>query len=279
MPISINAREHQSYTNVTSNIKGGLLHAATREEIKELRRQGIKVDEDNKPVPKNTQLPAPQGNDPPPGTWEKPAYCPRQANTNFSDQKGRFVNHRWDAIANYDNLDLFWMCFPEDWIIEVLTPMTNKELSKKMDLQEFYVFLGCIFFMACYEGIPDHDLWWLLKPIDMFERAPFRLNAYMMGTQFNKIQASLQYTNKEAPLFFLDQFHKMRQMIDAFNNHYSKGYKPSWPSCINESMNTWLNNFCPGFMTLPCKPHPFRNEYHTIPDRDNGKSIMWSQNC
>jgi hypothetical protein len=96
------------------------------------------------------------------------------------------------------------MCFPEEWIIDVLIPMTNKELSKKMDLQELYVFLGCIFFMTCYEGIPDRDLWWLSKPIDMFEGAPFWLNEYMTGKRFNKIQAALQYTDKEAPLFFLD---------------------------------------------------------------------------
>jgi hypothetical protein len=39
-------------------------------------------------------------------------------------------------------------------------------------------------------------------------------------------------------LFFLDRFHEVCQMIDAFNDHYSKGYKPSWVLCINESVNT-----------------------------------------
>ncbi len=96
------------------------------------------------------------------------------------------------------------MCFPEEWIVDVLILMTNKELSKKMDLQEFYVFLGCIFFTTCYEGIPNRDLWWSSKPIDMFKGAPFWLNEYMTGKRFNEIQAALQYTDKEAPLFFLD---------------------------------------------------------------------------
>jgi hypothetical protein len=27
-------------------------------------------------------------------------------------------------------------------------------------------------------------------------------------------------------LFFLDCFHEVRQMIDALNDHYSKGYTP-----------------------------------------------------
>ena len=80
-----------------------------------------------------------QGPTPPPGNWEKPTYCPHQANSDFSDQEGRFINYRWDAIADYNELDLFRMCFPEEWVISVIIPMTNKELNKKMDLQEFYL--------------------------------------------------------------------------------------------------------------------------------------------
>ena len=140
LPVPNNARERESSNNVTSIIEGGLLHAATREEIEELRRQGITVDDDNEPAPENAQPPVPQGPAPPPGNWEKPTYCPRRSNSDFSDQEGRFINHRWDAIADYDELDLFRMCFPEEWVLNSLIPMTNKELSKKMDLQEFYVF-------------------------------------------------------------------------------------------------------------------------------------------
>ena len=39
---------------MTTNIEGGLSHAATREEIKE--RQGIEVDDDNEPAPKSALL-------------------------------------------------------------------------------------------------------------------------------------------------------------------------------------------------------------------------------
>ena len=34
-------------------------------------------------------------------------------------------------------------------------------------------------------------------------------------------------------------------------------------------MNTWLNGYCPGWMCVPCKLHPFGNEYHTIADGDD----------
>ena len=47
---SLTTHGSESTTNVTSNIEGGLLHAATREEIKELQRQGIKVANNNEPA-------------------------------------------------------------------------------------------------------------------------------------------------------------------------------------------------------------------------------------
>jgi hypothetical protein len=133
--------------------------------------------------------------------------------------------------------------FRKNGFFDVCIPMTNKGLAKKVDLREFYVFLGCIFNMSCYQGIPDWELWWSLHPIDMFDGAPFRLNAYMSRNRFCEIMQALQYTDKAEPLFFIDQFHEVRQMIDSFNNHYKNRYWPSWLSCIDESMSTWLNKF------------------------------------
>ncbi len=109
----------------------------------------------------------------------------------------------------------------------------------------------------------------------MFEGAPHRLNDFMSRNQFNKIMVALRYTSKEVPFLFEDHFHEVCEMIDAFNAHYTDGYRPSWLSCIDESMNVWLNKFCPGLLTCPHKPHPFGNEYHSIADGDDGKFIMW----
>ena len=64
-------------------------------------------------------------------------------------------------------------------------------------------------------------------------------------------------------------------MIVAFNEHMSASYTPSWLNCLDESMNTWKDKFCPGFMSVPRKPHPLGNEYHSIADGDDGKAIMW----
>ena len=167
------------------------------------------------------------------------------------------------------------MCFPEKWVIFFLIPMTNKELDLPINLQEFYVFLGCIFFQASFKGISDRDQWWSTKAINMFEGAPHRLNNFMSRNQFNKIMSALRYTLKEVPILFMDCFHEVHDMINAFNNHYAQEYRPSWLSCLDESMNVWLNKFCPGFMVCIHKPNPFGNEYHSIANGDDGKFVMW----
>ena len=53
--------------------------AMMREEIRELQRQGIKVNDFNRPAPKNTQTPAPQEDAPPLGIWEKPHQLHQQS--------------------------------------------------------------------------------------------------------------------------------------------------------------------------------------------------------
>ncbi|KAL7460411.1 hypothetical protein ACHAXS_000862 [Conticribra weissflogii] len=40
-------------------------------------------------------------------------------------------------------------------------------------------------------------------------------------------------------------------------------------------MIEWLNKWCPGWMCVPRKPHPFDNEYHSIADIDDGAPVMW----
>ena len=110
----------------------GCSRILTREDFEELRQQGIKVDDDNNPALENVL----QSEDPPPlvdGTWEKLTHCPHCAN-NFQDRSTTFTKHRWDEIADYDDIQLFRMCFPEEWLVNVCTPTMNKELSKKTTL-------------------------------------------------------------------------------------------------------------------------------------------------
>ena len=101
----------------------------------------------------------------------------------------------------------------------------------------------------------------------------------MLGRSFQNIGAAIRYTNIESPAF-LDRFHDVPQMIEAFNEHYDGEYVLSWLNCLDESMNSFLDKFCPGFMCVPRKPHPFENKYHSIANGVTekgleGKPIMW----
>jgi hypothetical protein len=166
-----------------------LSNVAGREmDLEDLAHQGITVDDENKPGPENTN-PHVEGAPPPKGTWEKPAICPHCANMSATDNPGKWKNHQWDQVAEYDELCLFQMCFPEVWIVKVLIPVTNRELVDKLSLQEFYVFWGIIFFISCFNGIKDRELWWSTKQVDMFSGAPFQFNQFMIQRRFCTIMS------------------------------------------------------------------------------------------
>ena len=51
-------------------------------------------------------------------------------------------------------------------------------------------------------------------------------------------------------------------------------FTPSWVNYLDEPMSTWTNKYsCPGWMFMPRKPWPFRNEYHTVCCSLSG--ILW----
>ncbi len=65
------------------------------------------------------------------------------------------------------------MAFPEEYVETVLLPATNENLREDLKLGEFYKWLGCNFFMACFQGITDRECWWSSKAVSMFEGALF----------------------------------------------------------------------------------------------------------
>ena len=258
--------------NVVRNVGNGLA-----DEVLELRAQGLEVDDDNEPLDEGAGAP-PRLEYNGPHNFTVPTHCPRRER-NMIDERGKWVYHRWDEIASMTEFELFRMAFPEDFVKDVIIPRTNDNLGSPLMLGEFYKWLGCNFFMACFQGIPDRKCWWSKEAISPYSGAPFRLNNAMSFTRYLEITAALRFTDARTPTVeqdgYEDRFHEVRKLIDAFNNHYAHSYHPSWLNCLDESMSSWLNKFCPGFMCVPRKPHPFGNEYHSIADGDDGKSIMW----
>ena len=96
----------------------------------------------------------------------------------------------------------------------------------------------------------------------------------MSGHQFENTIKALTYTNIPKPPF-IDKFHEVRQMIDAFNKHMMEIFVPSWVPCIDESMSIWTSKWtCPGWMFVPRKPHDMGNKYHSVCCSMSG--IMWA---
>jgi hypothetical protein len=110
------------------------------EEITELRAQGITVDDDDEPDELNAQNPGPA----PIGTWGKLDAC-RRASQGHLKLSGRCAGMTWQTVAEMDELQLFMLCFPMDYLKNTVLPETNKYVSQEITLQEFFVFLGCLF--------------------------------------------------------------------------------------------------------------------------------------
>ncbi|KAL7478405.1 hypothetical protein ACHAW6_004172 [Cyclotella cf. meneghiniana] len=85
---------------------------------------------------------------------------------------------------------------------------------------------------------------------------------------------AIRYTDKPPPTDFHDPFHDMRQFWSAFNDHYAQNYLPLYLSCLNKSMNTWLNQYCPGFMHVERKPHQYGKSTISLQ-----MTMMASQSC
>ncbi len=219
--------DRASVNNVVPNVFGS---AGLCEEIDQLCAEGIEMDDNHEPLLEDA-APAPTN---PVGMryeYTVPTFCPRQANNNIINSPGRWVQYWWDKIAEKSKLDLFRICFPEDFVHEAVLPTTNIHLFPHLTMQEFYKWLGCHFFMACFQGIDNQDERWLQQPISMFKGAPFRLSKFMTRNCFTDITCNIRFTNKETPTVasngFVDWFHNVRQMLDPFNNHYNQNYVAS----------------------------------------------------
>jgi hypothetical protein len=133
--------DRAALNNIVSNVRVG---PGLDETIAKLRAEGVEADDDNEPLEEGAaDPPAPPDVQ---HTFSVPTHCPRRT-LNLTDDRGKWAHHRWDEIAEYTEMKLFRMAFPEEWIETVLIPTTNGHLTNRMTLGEFYKWLGCNFFM------------------------------------------------------------------------------------------------------------------------------------
>ena len=86
----------------------------------------------------------------------------------------------------------FLLFYPCDYIKLVLVPQTNKHLAHRdVDFSEFLRFVGCWFYMACFEGVVYRCMWWSNTEVNMFEGAPGRLTKSMSLDRFEDILCNM----------------------------------------------------------------------------------------
>ena len=77
----------------------------------------------------------------------------RRSNSTISDTIGVWKEKTWPTIATMSEFALFHLTFPEEFIKTVIILATNQHLKgDKLTLGEFYVWLGCRFFMLKHGG-------------------------------------------------------------------------------------------------------------------------------
>jgi hypothetical protein len=120
--------------NVVPNVFGG---AGLCEEIKQLRAEGLEVEDNNEPLPEDAvpALANPEGMG---YEYTIPTFCHLWSNSNIVDSPGQWVQYWWDEIAEKLEFNLFRMCFPKDSIREFVLPSTNNHLVPQLIMQEFY---------------------------------------------------------------------------------------------------------------------------------------------
>ena len=235
---------------------------ATSEETLEALRGVVDINDDNDPAPENIPAPTDISSSFIFGEWGHEGVCFRKQQSNQNIRAK--LNVALDPNADDPNLQLFEILFPKKWILETVVPSTNNQLGEEpLSYGELMSWIGLWILMSMVDG-SDCRGFWSNKHVNIFEGAPFRLNNFMTRNRFETILNNITYTNHEPPAF-RDHFWEIQQMVDERNANMDINSSPSWKNCLDESMSKWLNKYtCPGFMFVPRKPWPFRNEWHDI---------------
>ena len=183
----------ESVADVALNVNGGL-----SQDIAELFQQGVELENNNEPYPENSHPSAPETHTI--GQWLTPIIFPGRTYVNCHNTKGVWRLHSWPNVYEMTDIYLFRIAFSDQWVRDVLIPATNKEISgDNITLQELYVYLGCPFFMACFEGIYDWRLCCSPKPVSIREVSPFWMQKYMALCRFISITSATRFTNMPSP--------------------------------------------------------------------------------
>ena len=236
------------------------------EDIALIRAQGLDVDDDNEPAPENIPDATTTTNKQANGLYEGQEFgwdgVDHRAKDGHINLPAKMRGMPEPEYASY--VQMFLLFFPRALIEDIVLAETNKaHPNLKLSWGELLRFLGIILFMATVGNYQRREFW-SSQPISVDHGAPYRFHHWMSGRRFETIMSGLTFTSREPPAY-KDKFWEVRQMLDVWNTYMHDNFRPSWVSCLDESMSIWFNRWsCPGWIFCPRKPHPFGNEYHTI---------------
>ena len=234
------------------------------EDIALVRAQGLDVDDDNLPAPEN--IPIQTTSNTTDDSHQETGWgwtgIDHRKQLNITDVRANIAGITSDAMEHVSFVGMFFLLFPKE-LIKTIIEETNKKLDSPTNMGEFMRWIGIWLLLSTLSGYRRSDFW-SMKPIELYEGAPYRLNDLMTLARFESILKALTLTKETAPPY-KDRFWEVREMIQSWNEHMQKKFVPSWVSCLDESMSIWFNRYtCPGWVYCPRKPHPYGNEYHTI---------------
>ena len=250
-----------------NEIDGHIFNASNcAEDIAMVRNQGLDVDCDNEPAPENLPEVGDAINlqNPPVQQWGWDGQCNR-AVTAAQNHRPSIIGIHGVMLEVISYVSMFLIFFPKNYLENVVCKLTSDNCEAPLTFGEFLKYIGIwLLIVKNSSGNIDRKLFWSKKPVSRKQGAPIRLNDLMSGERFEEITSNLTFTRHQPPTF-KDRFWEIRELISEFNKNMVEVFIAGWICCLDESMSIWTNRWtCPGWVFCPRKPHPFRNEYHTI---------------
>ena len=124
----------------------------TEADISQLRREGIAVDDDNKPTPENVMQYDDVLNNPSSITFGFHDVGHWRQSGNFPVGRAKLEMTPNPRIQHMYRLDFFTELYFMNYIKYVVILETNKLLNSAMNLSEYLCVIGCCLIMSCYVG-------------------------------------------------------------------------------------------------------------------------------
>ena len=119
--------DHASLQNPATSFQVHDRRGLFRNNVNELRDQGITVHDDNKPLTENTEADTTPNITP--GEWKDLRQCICEGSNHNNKSKGKWNHQSLSQVALMDELQLWLLCFPVEYLENIVIKNLNEELE------------------------------------------------------------------------------------------------------------------------------------------------------